>query len=264
MDAAVTIAQYQERLKALGYADATIVAYRKGLDRFREYLEQHGIIDLRMVTGAGMLDYKAFIMAGTQAGETKALLIRPVKRLFEHLTQNNRLLINPAEGIIETHRRGRKVGATLTREEMQKVLQQPNLKVNSGMRDRAIMELLYATALRIDEALSLDIQDVDLGEGIILVRKGKGKRERVVPLGRHAASFVRQYLEKVRPCLAQNDQLESRLFLSYKGMPLTYGNVRQNFRQYLYEKTQSLMIPIIVHGIYNSMYLLTIYCLYGL
>lgn len=115
MDAAVTIAQYKEQLKAQGYADNTMELHRSGLERFRDYLEGRTIADLRTVTKQTMLGYQAHIMAGTQAAETKALLIRPVKRLFEHLTKNNLLLINPAEGLVEISRKQKKIGPTLSR-----------------------------------------------------------------------------------------------------------------------------------------------------
>jgi integrase/recombinase XerD len=232
MDVAVTIAQYKERLKALSYADATIEAYRKGLDRFREYLERRSITDLRTVTKAIMLDYKAQVMAGTQAMETKALLIRPVKRLFEHLTNSNQLLLNPAEGIIETHRRHKKIGPTLTQDEMKKLLQQPNMSVRGGIRDRAAMEVLYATAIRKNELLALEVHDVDLRDGVIFVRKGKGRKQRVVPLGKTAAGYLKEYLEKIRPHYNRKHPKERRLFLTNEGKPLTEGTLRVKLYHY--------------------------------
>jgi len=232
MDVAVTIAQFKERLKALGYADATLEIYQIGLDKFREYLEAHGIADLRTVTKQIMLDYKALVMAGTQAMETKAPRVRPVKRLFEHLTENNLLLINPAEGIIETCRKHKKIGPTLTQEEMKILLQQPNMSFRGGIRDRAIMEVLYATAIRKNELLSLEVHDVDLRDSVIHVRKGKGKRQRVVPLGKTAAGFLREYLEKIRPLYNRKNPKERRLFLTNEGKPLTGGALNVSLYHY--------------------------------
>jgi integrase/recombinase XerD len=232
MDVAVTITEYKERLKALSYADATIEIYRIGLDRFREYLQGRNVTDLRTVTKQIMLDYKALVMAGTQAMETKALRIRPVKRLFEHLTENNLLLINPAEGIIETCRKHKKIGPTLTQEEMKILLQQPNMSFRGGIRDRAIMEVLYATAVRKNELLSLEVHDVDLRDGVIHVRKGKGKRQRVVPLGKTAAGYLREYLEKIRPHYNRKHPKERRLFLTCEGKPLTCGALQTTLYTY--------------------------------
>ena len=232
MDVAVTIAEHKERLKALGYADATIEIYRIGLDKFREYLQGRNVTDLRTVTKAIMLDYKAHVMAGTQALETKALRIRPVKRLFEHLTQSNQLLINPAEGIIETNRRQKKIGPTLTQEEVKKLLQQPNMSFRGGIRDRAVMEVLYATAVRRNELLSLEVHDVDLRDGVIHVRKGKGRKQRVVPLGKTAAAYLKEYLEKIRPHYGRKCPKERRLFLTNEGKPLTGGALQVSLYHY--------------------------------
>lgn len=232
MDVAVTIAEYKERLKALGYADATIESYRMGLDRFREYLEGRNVTDLRTVTKQIMLDYKALVMTGTQAMETKALKIRPVKRLFEHLTESNLLLINPVEGIIETCRRHKKIGPTLTQEEVKRLLLQPNMSFRGGIRDRAVLEVLYATAVRRNELLALEVHDVDLRDGVIHVRKGKGRKQRVVPLGKTAAAFLKEYLEKIRPHYNRKSPKERCLFLTNEGKPLTGGALHVSLYQY--------------------------------
>ena len=221
MDVSVTISQHKERFRSLNYADATIKQYSRGLDGFMEYLGCRDITDLRTVTKAIMLDYKAHVMAGTQAMESKALMIRPVKRLFEYLTGANQLLINPAEGIIEICRKEKKIGPTLTQEEVKKLLQQPNMRFKGGIRDRAALEVLYATAIRRSELLSLEVRDVEFDEGVIFVLKGKGRRQRVVPLGKTAAGFLKEYLEKVRPQYCCNNPREMRLFLTREGKPLT-------------------------------------------
>lgn len=232
MDAAVTIAQYKEQLQALGYAENTLELYRKGLEWFRTYLESRAICDLRTVTKQTMLDYQAHVMAGSQAAETKALRIRPVKRLFEHLTKNNLLLINPAEGLVEISRKRKTIGPTLTQAEMKKLLQQPNMSLNAGIRDRAMMEVLYATAMRIDECVAVDVHDVDLREGVIFIRKGKGKRQRVVPLGKTATGYLKEYLEKVRPRYGKKRPKERRLFLTNRGEPMNCACIRYNLNQY--------------------------------
>ena len=225
MEVAVTIAEYKNQLKAQGYAEQTMLLYSAGLSLFQEYLEREKIGDLRTVTHKTLIDYRAHVMTGTQAMETKALRLRPVKRLFEYLIEKNLLLINPAEGIVETCRKNRKLGPTLTQEEMKRFIEQPNLSFNAGIRDRAVLETLYATALRIGELLSLEVYDVDLREEIIHVRKGKGRKQRVVPLGKRAAGWLKEYLQKVRPRYNRHAPRERRLFLNNKGEPLEYTSV---------------------------------------
>jgi len=139
---------------------------------------------------------------------------------------------SPREGVVETCRRHRRLGPTLSREEMKKLLQQPNMSMNAGIRDRALMEILYATALRIDECLAVEVYDVDLRGGVIMVRKGKGKRQRVVPMGKHAAGHLKEYLEKVRPRFASKSPKERRLFLTNRGDPMNCACIRYQLNQY--------------------------------
>ena len=199
MDVAVVITEYKNQLKALGYAANSIELYGRALDEFGKYLQENGIADLRKVSRPTAIDYQAHIMTGPQAMETKAIKLRAVKRLFEYLTEKNLLLINPAEGLQETFRQQRKIGVVLTMQEVQKMLQQPNMSLRTGIRDRAIMEVLYATGIRAGELRELEVYDVDLKEEVLFIRKGKGKKQRVVPLGKNAAAYLKEYLEKVRP-----------------------------------------------------------------
>lgn len=212
MDVVVTIVEYKNQLKARGYAPASIESYGKGLDLFSRYLQAQGIDDLRKVTKQTLFDYQSKIMEETIAQESKALKIRPVKRLFEYLIENNHLLINPAEGIVETNRTNRKIGSTLTLAEMQKLLQTPNLSVRTGIRDKAVMELLYCTGIRRDELLNLDIYDADLKDHALYIRKAKGRKQRVVPLGNTASKYLKEYLEKIRPHHAKKNPKEKTLF----------------------------------------------------
>ena len=139
MEVIVTILEFRNQLQSQGYAEGTIELYQRHLDLFRSYLKDIEITDLRKVTKQTLFDYRKKIMAEPIAMETKALKIRPVKRLFEYLTDNHRLLINPAEGLVETCRKNRKIGTVLTVTEMKTLLKQPNLSLNTGIRDRAMM-----------------------------------------------------------------------------------------------------------------------------
>ncbi|MCP4623544.1 MAG: tyrosine-type recombinase/integrase, partial [bacterium] len=182
MDVVVTVTEYKNLLKARGYADNTIRLYRIGLDRFSRYLAGNNIDDLRKVTPQMVEAYRLEVMAGDMAMETKGLRLRPVKRLFEYLLEANRLLINPAETIVEVSRKNKKTGVILTVAEIKKLFAQPNLSVKTHIRDRAIMEVLYSTGIRVNELLLLEIYHADVKDGVLYIRKGKGKKQRVVPL----------------------------------------------------------------------------------
>ena len=232
MDILTTIADFKNHLKALGYAESTLESYRKNLDLFCRYLQGLEVADIRKITHALICDYQQTVMAQPIAMESKALKLRPVKRLFEYLVKTHKLLINPTEGIVETCRKNRKIGLVLTVEEVKKQLDQPNLSLRTGIRDRAIMEVLYATAIRLDELLALVVYHVDLKDKVLYIRKGKGKKQRVVPLGKPAALWLREYLEKIRPWYAKKNPKERKLFLNHSGLAMTAPNLRVNLRKY--------------------------------
>lgn len=232
MEVIVTILEFKHHLKALGYAASTIDGYRKGLDLFRRYLQKRDVADLRKVSHEMISDYRAAVMNEKIAMESKALKLRPVKRLFEHLVATHRLLINPTEGIVETCRRNRKIGPVLTLNEVKQLMEQPNLSLKIGIRDRAIMEVLYATGIRLNELLPLEVYHVDLADKVLYIRTGKGRKQRVVPLGKAAAARLREYLEKIRPYYARKRPRQRRLFLLNTGDALTPACLRTNLRKY--------------------------------
>ena len=232
MDVVVTIAEFQNHLKARGYASSTIEGYSKNLELFKRYLLDLEITNLRKVNHQVIRQYQQNVMLESIAMESKALKIRPVKRLFEYLTETHRLLINPTEGIVETTRKNRKLGPVLTVEEMQTLLAQPNLSFRTHIRDRAIMEVLYSAGIRLDELLNLEVYHVDLKDKILYIRKGKGKKQRAVPLGKIAVKYLKEYLEKIRPHYARKSPKERRLFLNHSGRPLSTGSVRFLLRKY--------------------------------
>lgn len=232
MDILITITEYKHHLKVIGYAQATIANYRKYLDQFKSYLQDLGVSDMRKVTHQMIMDYKASVMAQPVATETKALKIRPVKRLFEHLVNTHKLLINPTEGIVETCRKHRKIGPVLTVEEVKRLMDQPNLSLRTGIRDRAVMEVLYATGIRLNELLSLQVYHADLKDKVLYIRKGKGRKQRMVPLGKTAAARLREYLEKIRSHHAKKRPKQRHLFLLNTGDVITAACIRASLRTY--------------------------------
>ncbi len=232
MDVVVTIAEFKQHLKAKGYAAATIESYRKGLSQYGLYLQTRDIEDLRRVSVVVIEEYWLTVMAEPIAPESKALKIRPVKRLFEYLVQSHKLLINPCDGIVETCRTNRRIGTTLSIEEVNALLKAPNLSLKTGIRDRAVMEVFYSTGMRLDELISLEVYHADLADKVIFIRKAKGRRQRVVPLGKTAAAYLKEYLEKIRSYYAQKQPKQRRLFINHFGLALKPGAIRQLVRKY--------------------------------
>jgi integrase/recombinase XerD len=232
MEVVVTIAEFVNHLKARGYASNTIISYRRNLGYFKRYLFGRHLTDLKKVTAQIIYAYQQKIMAEPNAMETKALKIRAAKRLFEYLTENHRLLINPTEGIVETCRKNRKMGPVLTVEEVKKLLAQPNLSLKTGLRDRAIMEVLYCTGIRIDEFMALEVYHVDLKDKLLYIRKGKGRTQRVVPLGKAALKYLKEYLYKIRPYYVRKNPRQRALFVNHCGGALSAGCIYYFLRKY--------------------------------
>ena len=232
MEVVIVVAEFKHQLKVKGYAFNTIEIYRKNLDQFMTWLTGQTITDIRAVTRQVILDYQAHVMAQPVAMETKALKIRAVKRLFEYLEDSHQLLVNPTEGIVETCRKNFKIGPVLSEAEMQKLLEQPNLSWPGQIRDRAIMEVFYSTAIRLDELRSLEVYHVDIKSRVIYIRKGKGNRQRVVPLGKQAAHFLTEYLNRIRPIYARKNPKTRNLFLCQNGRPITRGAIRARLKEY--------------------------------
>lgn len=232
MDVHDTVNAFKKHLKATGYAEKTIELYTWGLTAYENWLIQNNITDLKQINRRIIQQYQETLMAESLAKESKAIKIRAVKRLFEHLTEIHKLLINPTDGIQEISRINRKIGTVLTVKEMKHLLDQPDMSNDVGVRDRTVMELLYSTGIRANEFESLYVHHVDLRENVIYVRKGKGNKQRVVPMGKTAAGFVKTYLETVRPHdLAKNPECKN-LFLTVKGSPLTAVAVRLFLKRY--------------------------------
>ena len=232
MDIDVVMVEFKRNLQGRGYAERSVETYIDVLKSFKGFVQERNLTDLRKVTHESILDYKEHLMALPISMETVAQKIRSVKRMFEYLVDSHRLLINPTEGIVETCRRNKKPGPVLSVEQMKSLLAQPNLSLPLEIRDKAIMELLYSTAIRRNELLSLQVYDVDLKDKVLYIRKGKGGSQRVVPLGKSAVVYLKEYLEKIRSRYAKNNPQERHLFLTRTGAAVTQEMVSALLAKY--------------------------------
>ena len=146
--------------------------------------------------------------------------MRAVKRYFEWLEATQKVLVNPADCIHEPRRKSRLPKLVLTREEVGKMLETPDLSTPGGIRSRAILEMFYSTGIRLGEMTALKVQDVNLEEGLLRVNEGKGAKDRVVPIGKQAMEYLKAYLSKVRPGLLRQGSPDW-LWISNYGTPLS-------------------------------------------
>lgn len=225
-------ARFKSYLESGGYAASTIECYCVYLSYFLDYLREIKVMDLKQVTHETIRNYQLLVTGMAIAEETKGMRIRPVKRLFGWLQGTHRLLLDPTEKIKETNRQNRTLPPVLTVEEMRLLLEQPNLSLRLQIRDRAIMETLYSSGVRLNELVQLTVHDVDLKDKVLHVRKGKGNRQRVVPIGRNAAKYLKEYLEDIRPRYAKKNPKGRKLFLTETGEPVNGNSIRTSLFHY--------------------------------
>ncbi|HEY7892148.1 MAG TPA: site-specific tyrosine recombinase XerD [Solirubrobacteraceae bacterium] len=205
-----------------GLSRNTLAAYRSDLLQFASFMADRG----RDVLEASHSDLAAFLAKLASGGEdgrsvSAATLGRKVaclRSFYRHLRREELIGHDPAADL-RGPRKTQRLPKVLSRDEVMRLLEQPSGTDPGALRDRALVELMYACGLRASEAVDLDVADIDLEEGLLRAR-GKGSKERLVPVGRHALAAVDTYLRRGRPLLVGN-QAHSRLFVNRRGGALT-------------------------------------------
>lgn len=219
-------------LRLDGYSPATLRSYAEQLKQFGKWMHLHEIGDLRVITRAGLLSYQADIRAQPIGRETQALRIRAVKRLYGHLVNQGHLLLDPTEGIQEISRRQALPKPVLSTSETARLLAAPDVSLPLGIRDRALLEVLYATGVRVGEIERAALQDVDLCAETMHLRFTKGGQPRLVPLGRTATQWLQRYLDEIRPSLVRCRPFEPALFAVRGGRALRQYHIRSLIKLY--------------------------------
>jgi integrase/recombinase XerD len=205
-----------------GLSRNTLDAYRSDLQQLGSHLDRTG----RSALGVTAADLEAFVAAlaagdGERPPVAPATLQRKVaclRSFYRHLRRVELLGEDPTAQL-RAPRQDRKLPQVLSRDEVARLLEQPAGGRPSALRDRALLETMYACGLRASEAIGLEVGDIDLDAGILRAR-GKGSKERLVPVGSTAGRALDAYLRRGRPKLA-GDRLEQRLFLNHRGAGLT-------------------------------------------
>jgi len=203
-----------------GLSRNTLEAYRSDLLQFGRFLHRRRVAALD-VSGVQLDDFLAELAGSAGGSASPATIHRKaacLRSFYRHLRRDGLLDTDPTASIAAP-RRSRRLPQVLTRGEVDKLLHQPRGTAPTALRDRALLELMYACGLRASEAIGLEVGDVDTDDGMLRAR-GKGSKERVVPVGAQAVSALARYLERGRPALVGGG-LESHLFLNFRGGALT-------------------------------------------
>lgn len=214
----------------LGLSANTRQAYERDLRLFCKTLGFKNSDALVNVSREQITGYMTQLKEKGLAAATIARKLAAIKAFYRFMTAEGYMDANPAE-VVEAGTKGIKLPRVLSEDEVVRLLTQPNITTAEGFRDRTMLEVLYATGMRVSELINLTLERVDLNMKYIIAF-GKGSKERIVPLGSVAAEFLQQYLEKVRPKLTHADRNTNIVFLAFGGHELTRQRFWQIIRAY--------------------------------
>lgn len=230
--------KYRDHLITLNFAKKSVASYVFYLNRFFAWLRENGVSDLAAVTRDIVRDYQTHIFEEINAhtGQPNAVTyqnraLQAVKAFFRFLVENDYLVGDPAKSIPYAREPQQLPRSILTQSEAKKLLHAPDTKTVLGYRDRTILEVLYSTGIRKEELNNILLTDVDYHDGIIRINQGKGKKDRVVPIGKIACRYLENYIKAVRPSLIR-DPYNNHLFLSLRGNKLSKNMVWQIVKTY--------------------------------
>jgi integrase/recombinase XerD len=209
-----------------GLSANSVEAYGRDLRRYAEHLAGLGVTEWSAVGRTEVQAHLAWLVARGLSPRSQARALSAIRGLHALLVRE-KLAALDATDEIDAPRPGRRLPSLLSRTEVEGLLAQPDPRRPAGRRDRAMLELLYATGLRVSELVGLELNDVNLETRVLLAR-GKGSKERVVPVGAPAAEAVRVYLLTAREALLRGRR-SKHLFVTPRGGPLT----RQGFAKLL-------------------------------
>lgn len=214
----------------LGLSANTRQAYERDLRLFCKTLGFKNSDALVNVSREQITGYMTQLKEKGLAAATIARKLAAIKAFYRFMTAEGYMDANPAE-VVEAGTKGIKLPRVLSEDEVVRLLNQPDIKTAEGFRDRTMLEVLYATGMRVSELINLTLERVDLNMKYIIAF-GKGSKERIVPLGSVAAEFLQQYLEKVRPKLTHAGRNTNIVFLAFGGHELTRQRFWQIIRAY--------------------------------
>jgi integrase/recombinase XerD len=236
---AVLLARYLEWLRTKNYSENTVLGFHGMLARFIVWAEDRGVGRPNEVTKPIMERYQRYLYhlrkpnGDPLSFKTQACCLTAMRSWFKWLSRNNHVLYNPASDL-DMPKLGRRLPKhVLTVNEAEQIIAIPDVNTNLGLRDRAILETLYSTGIRRMEIINLSLYDVDYDRGTIMVREGKGQKDRMVPIGERALAWIERYVHEVRPLLESGDTEGHTLFLTDRGKPFRDDEMTAQVRQYV-------------------------------
>lgn len=244
------LALFQEYLTVeLGLAKNTQLAYMRDLRLLMKSLQLKADEELLQVSRQQLIAYLVRLKQEGRAASTVARKLASIKAFYRFLTAERYIRRNPAE-VLEAASRGLHLPKVLSVQEVERLLDEPNLGTLDGYRDKTMLELLYATGMRVSELVNVPVKNVDMKMQYVIVM-GKGSKERMLPLGRTALHYLERYLSVVRPQLLHGKpEGAAELFVTGWGGPMT----RERFYEIIvaYGKSAGISKRVTPHMLRHS------------
>ena len=227
-------------------SDNTLLSYLRDVNRFQSYIYSQLGLEIMRVKDDDVANYIQSLRREGRSAATLSRTVASIKCLYEQLVCEGRVPINPARNV-ELEKQPRKLPEILSSKEVELFLEQPDPSDMKGIRDRAMLELLYATGMRVSELITLDIDDVNLS--VVIIRCRSKEKERVIPMYSMAVKAISDYIEKVRMSMIA-DADEEALFVNMNGERMS----RQGFWKIVktYQKKAGITKEITPHTLRHS------------
>lgn len=224
----------------------TIQSYKRDVSQYIKYLNLNGITDISKTTQKTVTTYLDALKNQGKASSTVSRTLASLKSFYMFISEENSQITNPTKNL-ETPRVEKKLPKILSTSDVDRLLEQPSQKEPKGIRDKAMLELLYATGIRVSELISLKVSDINMSIGFIKCHTDK--KERYIPIGNIAKSALKKYINDARPLLISNDN-EDILFVNCNGSSLS----RQGFWKIIkqYSEQAEISADITPHTIRHS------------
>lgn len=241
---------YRQHLAGTGVMQRTMYIRLWGLGEFLAFCDGRGMTDIREVNEETIRAYAEQVKGKDWSDTSVRNRLQPMKDLFRLLLKQGLILRDPTIRVDTVARKTPPFRETLTEEEIVRFLDAIAVTDEETLRDRALFELLYVTGMRIREASNLDVGDMDFEKHEVLIRQGKGRKDRIVPLGRMCEEYLSAWIGKARPTFARRKE-KAALFIGRNGYRLTTAAMRGTFFTYR-EKAGITKKDITPHSIRHS------------
>jgi len=214
-------------------SEQSVNSYSSDINKFLDYIVEQSVTDLNNVSTKLISEYFELMRDLGISSSTTSRYLSAIKGFYKYLSSQEYIEKDPIE-ILSTRITERKLPTVLSFNEIEEILQAPDIKAKYGLRDKAMLELFYSCGLRVSEVINLKLSDLYFNDGVIRVL-GKGSKQRIIPIGSSAVEWITEYMKTLRPLLEKKLKSENIIFLNNRGTKLSRMGVWKIVDKYVKE-----------------------------